>query len=160
MIFWLNRRVERAIEGYLRTIVQGEMRVYRSADMTPRQFPCAVVRAHQNMRYKGQVYAANRMLVSVLVMSEFVREVDADAQLVENHEDVEERCVSAVLEALYLDDGELETALNAVGVDGVQINYAAIGSGDDPSVTSQSAEDGGMSIVEIPLVIHAGAKEL
>ena len=158
MIFWLNRRVERALESYLKMILPGSVRVYRSADMTPRQFPCAVIRAHQNQRYGGDVYACNVMLVSIIVMTEFARVVNATAQLVNTFEETEEAAVSVVLDALYVDD--LAAQLEATGTDGVSFAYAAIGSDGDPAVTSQSTEADTVSQVEIPLVIHAGAKEL
>ncbi len=156
MIYWLNRRVERALESHLRASVGSDMRVYRSADLSPRQFPCVVVRAHENRRYPGELYAANRMTVSLLVMHEFARVVDGQGVVTDEFEDIEERNVSSVLEAVYRDD--LAAVLEATNTDGVTISYAMPGSAD--GLTSASSEDGMVSIVEIPLQITAGAKEL
>ena len=158
MIYWLNRRVERAFESYLRTIVGGQMRVYRSADIASREFPCAVVRAHQNRRFSGETNATNIMSVSVVVLTEYARTIDDSAVVVEEFEEIEERCVSAVLEAVYTNG--LPALLNGVGVPGVTISYAALGSEDENPVTSQSDEDGTVSIVEIPLRVMAGATEI
>lgn len=156
MIYWLNRRVERAFAAYLAQIVSGEMRVYRSGDLASRQFPCVVVRAHQVQRVPGELSAVNRMLVTCTVMHEFARIVDSTATVIEEFEEVEERNVSAVLEALFISD--LATQLNAVGVDGLTINFAEIG--DESNVTSEQEEDGTVSKTHIPLIVHAGAKEL
>jgi len=157
-IYWLNRRLERAIEAYLKGFTGDGMKVYRSSNLEQRQFPCAVVRAHQNRRYKGEVYAANRMSVSVQVMTEYARTVSDTAVVLEEFEAIEEAAVSSVLEALYIED--LATQLNAIGIPGVSISYAVPGSDDEDPVTSQSDEDGTVSIVEIPLVITAGATEI
>ena len=159
MIYWLNRKTERALAAYLGTVVPGEMRVYRSTDMTPRQFPCAVVRAHTVRRLKGQAHAGNRIEASVIVMNEYANTVDGQAAVVERFDEIEERSVSACMEALFLGDGELATALNATGTDGVTFHYAAIGNDDDRPVVAQTTEDGNHSHVEIPLVIMAGAVE-
>jgi hypothetical protein len=160
VIYWLNRRIERAVAAYLTQMVPGEMRVYRSGDMASRQFPCAVVRAHTNRRFAGQAHACNVTEVSVLVMTEFAKVIDGStAKLVEAFEDIQERCVSAVLEALYLGDGELATALTETGTAGVSFSYASCGSGGDEAVTSQVTEDGPVSVVEIPVRVHAGAVE-
>jgi len=158
MIFWLNRRVERAIESYLKTIVSGSLRVYRSADMVNRQFPCAVIRAHQNRRFTGEVYACNKMYGSIIVMTEFAHVVGSTAKIVEKFEEIEEAAVSSVLAAVYVDD--LAAQLEATKTDGITISYAVPGSDEDNPVTSQSAEVDGVSQVEIPLTIMAGAKEL
>ena len=157
MIYWLNRRVEKAIESLLKTKCGDTMRVYRSADMTPRQFPCAVVRAYRNERFGGEVHAGDRMLVTVSVMTEFAAVVDGGAQAVENFEDIEERAVSAVLESLYVAD--LAEQLTAQAIPGVTIRYAVPGDGGANPVTSQSAEENNVSVVEIPLIVHAGAAE-
>jgi hypothetical protein len=133
------------------------MRVYRSADLTPRQFPCAVVRAKLNQRMSGEVFAANRMLVSVFVMTEYAPMVDAQAGTVQEFEEREEDAVSAALDALYVDD--LATQLNAQDVSGVTISYAVPGDGSGNPVTSESSEENNVSIVEIPLIVHAGARE-
>jgi hypothetical protein len=158
MTFWLNRRVERALQSYLQTLCSSTMKIYRSAQLAPRQFPCAVVRAHQNRRYVGEVYAANRMIASVMVMTEYASEIDGNAVEVSKFEEIEEIAVSSVLEALFVDD--LAAQLTAVGIPGISISYAAIGSADGDPVTSQSDEDGNVSIVEIPLVIMAGSTEI
>lgn len=158
MTFWLNRRVERALQSYLQTLCSSSMKIYRSAQLEPRQFPCAVVRAHQNRRYVGEVYAANRMIASVMVMTEYASEIDGNAVEVSKFEEIEEIAVSSVLEALFVDD--LAAQLTAVGIPGISISYAAIGSADGDPVTSQSDEDGNVSIVEIPLVIMAGSTEI
>ncbi|MBM3889381.1 MAG: hypothetical protein FJ388_09670 [Verrucomicrobia bacterium] len=155
MIYWLNRRVERAVEALLKTTCGDKMRVYRSADLTPRQFPCAVVHMMQNARVVGEMHAGNRMLGAIAVMTEFARVVDGDAQVIEEFEATEERAVSAVLDAVYTDT--LAADLQAQGISGVTIYYAAVG--DEAGVTSQSSEDGGVSVVTIPLVVRAGAVE-
>lgn len=158
MIYWLNRRVERALVGYLTKTLPGEYKAYRSCDLTPRQFPCAVARVYQVMRFKGEIHACNRMLASIMVMTEFARVVDDDAKLIEEFEETEEKVVSAVMESFYIDD--LATQLTAINIDGLSISYAALGGDGEYPVTSQLSEDGTVSIVEIPLVIHAGATEI
>jgi len=157
-IYWLNRRVERAVESYLKTIVPETIKVYRSSDLSERQFPCAVVRMSENRRFAGQMYAANRMMGSVIVMTEYARVVDDTAHVLEEFESVEEQAVSYVLEALYVDG--LATLLNNQAIPGVNISYAMMGSDDPNPVTSVSEEEDNVSIVDIPLVIMAGATEV
>lgn len=154
MIYWLNRRVERAIEAYLKTIVPDTIPVYRRI-MTPHQFPCMHVRAHQNQRFTGSVYACNRMLAGVRVITEYADTIDAAGSVLEQFEDIEERAVSYALEALYVDD--LAAQLNAQAISGLHVSYAVPGGDSSNPVTSVSSEDGTVSIVEIPLIIHAGA---
>jgi len=157
MIFWLNRRVEQAIAAYLRGQVAGGVQVYRSSDLTPRQFPCAVVRAHSVARFGGEIYAAQRISAMVVVMTEFARAIDGNAQVIEEFEEIEEKAVSCVMEALFIDD--LCEQLNAAGVEGISFSYAAIGDDSGRPVIAQLSEDGTLSMVEIPLVLHAGPTE-
>jgi hypothetical protein len=156
MIYWLNRRAERALEKVLReTCSHANMRVYRSADMTPRQYPCAVVRVTACQRPTGAVYAGNRMMASVNVMTEFAKIVGPNANVIEEFEAIEEAAVSRVMEALFVDD--LATQLNAQQVSGVTFSFAAIG--DESGVTSRIAEQDTVSVVEIPLILRAESTE-
>lgn len=157
MIYWLSRRAETALAAYLATILPGTVKTYRSTDLTSRQFPCAVARVHSASRYKGQEYAAQILTASVAVLVEFAREIDGNAAVVREFEEVQEAAVSAVMEALNLDTGELATALTATGAQGIQFSFAAIG--DDSGLVSLSSEDGMVSITEIPLRLIAGPKE-
>ena len=157
MIYWLNRRAERALEGYLARVVSGSMRVYRSADLTPRQFPCAVVRVHTGRRFDGEMYAANIMEASVVVMTEYARVINASAQVLQEFEEVEEAAASSVKEALFIED--LAAQLNAVGVQGITFSLAQIGDDTTKPVTDNQEEDGMVSMVFFSLLLHAGAKE-
>jgi hypothetical protein len=156
VIYWLNRRAERALEKVLReTCGHANMRVYRSADMTPRQYPCAVVRVMTCQRPTGAVYAGNRMMATVSVMTEFAKIVGPNANVIEEFEAIEEAAVSRVMEALFVDD--LATQLNAQQVPGVTFSFAAIG--DESGVTSRIAEQDTVSVVEIPLILRAESTE-
>jgi len=155
MIYWLNRRVEKAVEALLKTKCGDTMRVYRSADLTPRQFPCAVVRAHQNARIPGEMFAGTRMLVTISVMTEFARAIDGSAQVIEEFEAAEERAVSAVLDAINTDT--LAADLQAVGIAGISVYWAMLG--DESGVTSTNEEQDNVSVVTIPLAVRAGEVE-
>jgi hypothetical protein len=158
VIYFLNRRAETALAAYLASKVPGTVKVYRSTDLTSRQYPCAIARVHTASRYKGETYAAQILTGSVMVMVEFAREIDGGAAVVREFEEVQEAVVSAVMEALNLDTGELATALNATGTKGITFSHAAIG--DDSGLMSISGEEGMVSTTEIPLRFIAGPKEL
>lgn len=158
MIYWLNRKVEQAVAGLLSNTVPGDFRVYRSADLTARQFPCAVVRSHQASRFGGQVHAAQLIDVTVTVMTEFARVVDSSAELVKEFEEQQESVVSSVLEVLYVDT--LAADLTAIAVDGISFSMAQIGDGgSERPVIARNEEDGTVSMVEIPLQVVVGAVE-
>jgi hypothetical protein len=155
--YWINKRAEAALAAYLATIVPGSVKVFRSTDLTSRQYPCVVARVHTASRYKGQEYAAQILTASVVVMVEFARAINGAAAVIKEFEEVQEAAVSSVFEGLNMDEGELAAALNATGTDGITFSHAAIG--DESGLMSLSSEEGMVSITEIPLRFIAGPKE-
>lgn len=158
MIFFLNRKVEQVIAGYLSKTLPGTMKVYRAMDLTPRQFPCAVVRCGASARYAGEVYACQKFAVSVYVLTEMAKEINSSAQTLLEYEEIQETVVSATLEALYIET--LKNELADIEVDGIEISYASIGNSEEAPMIASCDEENGVGVVEIPLIIHAGAKEL
>jgi hypothetical protein len=158
MIYWLKTRAERAMAAYLATILPGSMRVYRSRDLTPRQFPCAVVRVDSCRRYAGQESAVQIITGSVVVLCEFAREVDDSARVLTEFEETQEESVTAVFEALQLDATELATALTATGSSGVVWSGAWIG--DDTGRVADSSEDGLVAVETVAWHAVIGPKEL
>ena len=158
MIFFLNRKVEQVIAGYLGKTLPGTMKVYRAMDLTPRQFPCAVVRCPKSMRFAGELHACQKFEVSIFVLTEMCKEINPSAQVLKEYEEIQEQVVSATMQALYIED--LKNQLEAIKIDGISISYAEIGDSEENPVLADCDEENGVGIVLIPLKIHAGAKEI
>ncbi|MFH1603760.1 MAG: hypothetical protein ABIH03_07620 [Pseudomonadota bacterium] len=156
---FLHRRVERALESYLKTQVKdGSMRIYRSADMAAREYPCAVCRVFSSHRFRGELYAAQRILAAVRIMVEYADGISDAANVIKEFEDTEELAVSYVQNALMTTD--LAAQLNAIGIPGITFSLAHIGDDSSMPTLAESEEVENVSVVQIPLVLIAGPVEI